>query len=74
MWDLSVLDDVTLRQLQAPHYTYDLKMRVQVEPKADTVERIGRSPDDADALLLAFAPIAAGKSKNTARARTRSIR
>lgn len=53
-WDLSVVDDRTLAQLNAPEYTYDTAMRVVVEPKDKTKERINRSPDDADALLLAF--------------------
>lgn len=55
-WDLSLVDDKTIVELTAPHYTYDNKMRIRVEPKEDTVERIGHSPDDADALLLAFVP------------------
>ena len=38
----------------APRYAIDSSGRVKVEPKADTRLRLGRSPDDADALLLAF--------------------
>lgn len=53
-WDLAGLDDDTVAQLTAPKYTLDSKGRVKVEPKAETRKRLGRSPDDADALLLAF--------------------
>ncbi len=53
-WDLSECDDIVVSQLIAPKYTLDSAGRVKVEPKADTRARIGRSPDDADALLLSF--------------------
>ena len=53
-WDLSGIDDDTIAQLTAPKYKLDSRGRVKVEPKADTRERLGRSPDDADALLLAY--------------------
>lgn len=53
-WDLSGVDDDTLAQLIAPRYDLDSLGRVKVESKADTVERIEHSPDDADALLHAF--------------------
>lgn len=53
-WDLRELDDRTLGQLIAPKYKPDPSGRTKVEPKEETRERLGRSPDDADALLLAF--------------------
>ncbi len=53
-WDLSEIDDATVAQLTAPKYALDSSGRIKVEPKADTRARLGRSPDDADALLLAF--------------------
>jgi hypothetical protein len=53
-WDLKDLDDETLGQLIAPKYKPDPAGRTKVEPKEETRERLGRSPDDADALLLAF--------------------
>ncbi len=53
-WDLSGIDDATVAQLTAPKYALDSSGRIKVEPKADTRARLGRSPDDADALLLAF--------------------
>jgi hypothetical protein len=56
--DLSGLEerdrDRLISQLVAPHYKLDSSGRIQVESKDDTKERINRSPDDADALLLAF--------------------
>lgn len=53
-WDIAACDEATVAQLTAPKYSLDSSGRVKVEPKADTRKRIGRSPDDADALLLAF--------------------
>lgn len=54
--DLSEMEnaDNTVAQLLEPRYEHDLKGRVKVEPKDDIRKRIGRSPDNADALLLAF--------------------
>jgi hypothetical protein len=46
--------DNTLAQLLETHYEHDLKGRVKVEPKDDIRKRTGRSPDNADALLLAY--------------------
>ena len=43
------------RQVMAPKWKVDSRGRRVVEPKDDTKKRIGRSPDDADALNLAFA-------------------
>jgi hypothetical protein len=53
-WDLSEIDDRTAADLMAPKWKPDARGRISVEPKADTRKRLGRSPDDADALLLAF--------------------
>jgi hypothetical protein len=57
-WDLSGLDtadrDRLISQLTAPKYSLDASGRIVVEKKDDTKKRIGRSPDNADALLLAF--------------------
>lgn len=58
-WDLSALaeDDRErlVSQLTAPKYKTDSAGRTVVEPKEETKKRLGRSPDNADALLLAFA-------------------
>lgn len=53
-WDLSACDDDTVADLIAPRYKTNSHGQYVVEPKEDTIERLGRSPDDADALLLAF--------------------
>ncbi len=53
-WDLSQLDDATAAQLTSPRWAPDSSGRIKVERKEETRKRIGRSPDDADALLLAF--------------------
>jgi hypothetical protein len=53
-WDLSAVDDTTAAQLLAPRWHEDTAGRIVIEPKEDVIERTGRSPDDADALLLAF--------------------
>ncbi|MEV7006838.1 hypothetical protein [Streptosporangium sp. NPDC051022] len=55
-WDLSTMDnaDATVAQLLEPQWELDPKGRIKVEPKEDIIERLGRSPDNADALLLAY--------------------
>jgi hypothetical protein len=53
-WDLRDVDDATISQLIAPRYAPDSAGRIKVERKDETRARLGRSPDDADALLLAF--------------------
>jgi hypothetical protein len=54
--DLSRMEnaDATIAQLLEPRYKHDLRGRIQVEPKDEIRKRAGRSPDNADALLLAF--------------------
>lgn len=56
-WDLSRMDnaDTTCAQLLEPQWSTDARGRIIVEPKKDVIKRLGRSPDNADALLLAFA-------------------
>jgi hypothetical protein len=56
LMDLSEMEnaDTTVAQLLEPRYTHDLRGRIQVEPKDELRKRTGRSPDSADALLLAF--------------------
>src|SRR5262249_7995189 len=55
---LGGLDRATLRrlkqQLLAPAWELDAQGRRKVETKDETKEKIGRSPDDADAFLLAY--------------------
>ncbi len=52
----SIPDDNDLREeLTAPEYRYTPTGQIQLEPKEEIKERIGRSPDVADALALTFA-------------------
>jgi hypothetical protein len=53
-WDLSGLDEGTVAQLCAVRRVPDSAGRRKVEPKDATKERLHRSPDDADALILAY--------------------
>ena len=55
-WDLSAMEnaDTTVAQLLEPLWVADAQGRIQVEPKDEIRKRLGRSPDNADALLLAF--------------------
>jgi hypothetical protein len=46
--------DTTIAQLLQPRYFEDIKGRIQIEKKDDIRARTGGSPDEADALLLAF--------------------
>lgn len=54
-WDLTAVDDATLLELAAPRY-FEVNGRIRIESKDDLrkPDRLGRSPDNADALLLAF--------------------
>jgi hypothetical protein len=55
-WDLSQMEnaDTTVAQLLEPLWMTSTTGQVQVEPKDEIRKRLGRSPDNADALLLAF--------------------
>lgn len=53
-WDLTALDDKAVGELIAVRWKPDSSGRVVIESKDETRKRLGRSPDDADALLLAF--------------------
>lgn len=55
-WDLAALDDDDIDELCTPKYhTINPKQRIQVEKKDEVKKRIaGKSPDSADALILAF--------------------
>lgn len=52
--DLTLLDDRTAHQLTSVQYSITSGGRIEIEPKDETRKRIKRSPDDADAFLLAF--------------------
>lgn len=74
--DLTRLDPATQQELRRQAMTPTWKVNSQgqrlVEPKADTKKRLGRSPDDMDALNLAFAfvPPAAGARVDVASVRS----
>lgn len=55
-WDLSSMEnaDATVAQLLEPQWDTDPTGRIRVEKKEEIIKRLGRSPDNADALLLAF--------------------
>lgn len=53
-WDLSEADDRTMADLTEPRWFETKDGRIQVEAKDEVRKRLGRSPDDGDALLLAF--------------------
>jgi hypothetical protein len=55
-WDLSSMDnaDTTAAQLLEPRWDVDPSGRIRIEKKDEIIARLGRSPDNADALLLAF--------------------
>ena len=47
-------DEGLIAELSAIRYQYSANGRIQLEPKAETKKRIGRSPDLADAAVLGF--------------------
>ena len=54
-WDLGVLDDDVIAELTASMYEImDSYGKIKIEPKDKVIERLGESPDRAEALLLAF--------------------
>lgn len=54
-WSLAGLGEDAIAELTMPRYeVVDSSGKVKIEPKDDIRERLGRSPDIADALLLAF--------------------
>lgn len=55
-WDLSNVDDEVFQELTAPTYKImDSKGKIKIQAKEELRSILGRSPDRADALLLAFA-------------------
>lgn len=60
-WDFSALSvdlqDQLIRELTMPEYKIvDAKGRVQIEAKANIIERLGESPDVAESALMAYVP------------------
>lgn len=55
LWDLTSLTDDVIAELAAPRYEIvDSSGKVKIESKDQVIKRLGRSPDMADAVLLAF--------------------
>lgn len=56
LWDLSSMPnaDTTVAQLLEPKWEIGPGGRIRIEKKDEIRKRLGRSPDNADALLLAF--------------------
>ena len=64
LWDLSRAEDPDGldAQLMWPRWELDVRGRTKIEDKDEIRKRTGRSPDDADAALLAFyVPVAAAE-------------
>ncbi len=60
-WDLGAVSDDTIAELACPRYEIlDSGGRIRIEAKDAVIARLGRSPDHADALLLAYDPAPAG--------------
>lgn len=56
-------DEDLLADLCAPEYRIDSQGRRVVEPKEETKKRLGRSPDRADAVMMAFSrPVSVGST------------
>lgn len=53
-WNLARVSDDTVADLIAPKFRLNSAGKIQIEEKKETLKRLGRSPDHADALLLAF--------------------
>lgn len=53
-WKLSGLDEADLQEFAAPKWSAVARGRIKVESKDETRKRLGRSPNVADAVLLAF--------------------
>lgn len=54
-WDLGALELEDIGDLTVPRWhTNNPRQRTQIEKKAELKKRLGRSPDSADALILAF--------------------
>jgi len=49
-------DEMLLGDLSAPHWSVTSSGRIQVESKDDIRKRLGRSPDDGDAVVMAYVP------------------
>jgi phage terminase large subunit len=58
--DIDPADDDLAAELAAIKYKFTSNGKIQIEKKAEMKTRVGRSPDRADALMLAFSPVVSG--------------
>jgi len=59
---ISIPDDVDLKkELKEIRYKFSSERKIKIEPKDEMKKRLGRSPDKADALMLAFCDLKAGQ-------------
>lgn len=57
-WDLENVDDDVINELTMPKFeVMDSRGKVKIEAKKEIKKRLGASPDEADALLLAFVEV-----------------
>jgi hypothetical protein len=56
-------DDELKRELISPEYDHTGKMQLRLEPKKYTRQRLGVSPDLADAFVITFAADAVGEGR-----------
>jgi len=49
-------DEMLLGDLSAPHWSVTSSGKIQVESKDEIRKRLGRSPDDGDAVVMAYVP------------------
>ena len=55
---ISIPDDKELvKELSEIRYSYSSERKIKIEPKEEMKKRLGKSPDKADALALAFHPV-----------------
>jgi hypothetical protein len=54
-WDLTFVDEDVIHELTTPRYVImDSYGKIKIEPKKEVIDRLGFSPDRAEALILAF--------------------
>lgn len=73
-WDLRALDAATIQELTTPLYEIvDSSGKVKIQAKDEVIKVLGRSPDSADALLLAFWDRSGKVEVTSAETMTRSL-
>jgi hypothetical protein len=66
-WDLSDVDDDVIHELTTPEYQLTGSgAQIKVQPKEEVIKKLGFSPDEAEALLLAFLDVTYESPPSTA--------